>query len=53
MEYFGIKYVVKSNKIEVNILVILVILFILWNNFDLRLVLLWGMMVFEFIEIFV
>ena len=43
MEYFGIKYAVKNNIIEVNTLATLTTLLILWDNSDSRLVLLWGM----------
>ena len=53
MEYFGIKYAVRNNIIEVNTLVTLTTLLILWNNSDSRLVLSWGMTALEFIEIFI
>ena len=53
MVYLGIKYAVKNNIIEVNTLATLATLLILWNNPDSRLVLSWGMMALEFIEIFV
>ena len=53
MEYFGIKYVVRSNVVKNNTLATLVTLLILWNNSDSRLVLAWGMTALEFIEVFV
>ena len=53
MEYFGTKYAVRNNIIEVNTLVTLTTLLILWNNSDSRLFLSWGMTALEFIEIFI